>query len=187
MQAFRRRLFASVSVLSLILCLATVGLWVRSRSLFDCAYLFRIDSSRGWAIGSATDGAFLLTYRDPPSPNLKSAGLESGRLRYDVHWLIAHLFTDEGFHDYESHSAFGFGTLRLRESDRAAAATAWRVQAIHLPHWCPPLLFALAPAWWLLGPRRTLNRRRKLGLCERCGYDLRASPERCPECGRAAD
>ena len=29
-RTFRRRLFASVSVLSLILCLATVGLWVRS-------------------------------------------------------------------------------------------------------------------------------------------------------------
>lgn len=46
---------------------------------------------------------------------------------------------------------------------------------------CPLIVFLLAIL--ALTDAHKAERRRRLGLCAECGYDLRASPSRCPECG----
>jgi hypothetical protein len=44
---------------------------------------------------------------------------------------------------------------------------------------------AIATAYLVLRHRRAQRRRRLEGCCRGCGYDLRASSDRCPECGLA--
>jgi hypothetical protein len=53
---------------------------------------------------------------------------------------------------------------------------------IRFPHWVAVLLFSVLPATRLTG--FALGRKRfSAGHCRSCGYDLRATPDRCPECG----
>ena len=54
--------------------------------------------------------------------------------------------------------------------------------AVAVPYWSLWILTALLPVRWLWG-RHVHRRRSHAGRCCSCGYDLRATPDRCPECG----
>jgi hypothetical protein len=57
---------------------------------------------------------------------------------------------------------------------------------IHFPHWFAAAVSGVM-VWpwigWAVYRRRRARRRDRAGLCPKCGYDMRANPARCSECG----
>ena len=93
-----------------------------------------------------------------------------------------------GFYFYGSHESLQL-TPRSTDTtfypiDRAKFPARWAFAT--LPTWFCFVTFGALPALFILNSasRFARNRARRIrGLCIGCGYDLRASPERCPECG----
>jgi hypothetical protein len=61
------------------------------------------------------------------------------------------------------------------------------VFAIGAPYWLLSALTAVGPVAWVVQSVRRRQRERRKGFCSHCGYDLRATPDRCPECGTVPD
>jgi len=157
--------FYPLALLSLLLCFAILTLWVDS-----CFCARRIARYYDDDIMLASDSGKLAmqTVRGVPRNRGALWRYESGPARI---WGGAHL-------NSELYGYFGFGHVVVK--NRYTITQTW------IPYWSVAAFTGIIPTIWALRRFRqylATRRARLVGLCPRCHYDLRASPDRCPECG----
>jgi hypothetical protein len=177
-----RRLFTILSTISLLLCAATVVLWVRSYAVVDDVqritgpdrYILST-AGGGFALQATTDQAFQAARQGWRWQ--ESAG--QSHVDSQLHWNRSVMAQDPSQHTY---LGFWWSSLWGPNSTTPTATTTLVVIG---PIWPLSAILAVVPTAWLVirAKRRKATRRRIAGLCPICGYDLRATRNRCPECG----
>ena len=176
----KRRLFTILSALSLVLGLGCLLMGMRSGSRFDFVRKEH-GGGRSWTFFSL-GGSLGLAIENcsPPRP-----GLQQGPWTWDVmperSWSSQQgPAWDSGWPAYETRTLPRSGYVVIRQEAR-------------LPYWLMTYAASVLPILWCWRHRHNLRdslrwfmsrhyRRKSAGLCRVCGYDLRASPEPCPEC-----
>jgi hypothetical protein len=140
--------------LSLTLFAATVALWGRSYRTADQLWTGR------YHVASELGGLYFMPITRDPGYPIRGSFPAGSWGAMEREW---------GDHVHR------LGPVRVIR--RTGAAVPW---LLIVPHWFAALSFAALPGYRLAS---RLRRRQPPGLCPSCGYDLRATPDRCPECG----
>jgi hypothetical protein len=191
-----RWVLQGLTALSLLLCVATAALWVRGHWATD--YLLcngawtNGHSQEGWdyAYGCSRGGVAFVGIRSAYTSVAPVAPLGHSASSTPLHWTHTGR-RDAAFEGGIASRAWRLAGFAFYYSGNRAGPSATFTSAysgewyLQCPYWALFTLNAFLPlvrGWgWL---RRRRRRRRGPGVCAACGYDLRASPKRCPECGR---
>ena len=178
----RRRLFNLAAAVSLVLFLATCVMWVRSYHNWDSVHYCT-------EINRASDQTYYACHSDEGTISFHLAFLSKAAVSW-APWAagfrvetrpVVDPVTAERYLKSIAHDGvyrFGFGFVRrpiLGGGD---------LSAVFVPHWCIALVCAVGLVPQLVVSQRDRVRRHHK-RCPTCGYDLRATPARCPECGTA--
>jgi hypothetical protein len=160
----------ALTVTSTLLLLVTCCVWYTSQDrLYAVRYRFRVDRE---TFISSFDGALRVGVSNPPEPAPPAKVRFVSQSRLDV-LLYSY--------DMEFKAA---GTMFTRDFlvFQRLVNPALSYEHYSLPLWLLAVVFAVLPS--LAGIKLTRRLMRQAhGKCAQCGYDLRASAQRCPECG----
>ena len=184
-------LFIVVAAASLLLCLTAAALWVRSYSGSD--YVSRRVTVRSmpeqvesqirrvqWTRGHVWLASEVLTVY--PRGEWAGPGDSVGW----THWGHGRMGPRHvGWDAMPRESAWNRMGFAVFEGGMSTSWSDERTTTVAFPAWLPAAAFAVLPTVWVGRAVQRRGRRRR-GLCGRCGYDLRASGGRCPECGATA-
>lgn len=185
----RRKFVSLIAAVSLLLCLTTAALWVRSH--FASEHLAHaVMSGPAW-VGRSSGGVVYLDHR---SRWAYAGGWSFGRSRIAPGpGSLAHEYQPplRGFR-FMGFGVFGGTNFSWPAHEHPGVAVPvnrtdprwWRDRyfAVSFPHWFAVLVFGILPVRWYRQLRREQLKANR-GRCAVCGYDLRATPNRCPECG----
>jgi hypothetical protein len=161
----RRKLSTSAAIASILLCAATAGVAVRSYSVCETLVYNSSPDGDGRARAHVVDVVFGAVTFGRSDPEVAGRAYVPG-LRHARRSAREVSDPREGWRRW-----LGFEFRRQ---------SGWTT--LTLPLWSVAAMGLIAPARWVLRRRRD-RRRRRDSRCVHCGYDLRATPGRCPECG----
>ena len=170
-----RRLVNLLTLVSLVVCAAAVAAWTRSYRVLET--IVYQPGTTGYSIASSHGRVLLKVLRhDGP-------GSKPWR-HYAVDGRYAYYVMSRPEAEYPGGFGWESGLTRGR-LDETGTIRRLPYTSLIVPHW---LLVVCSAALPLSRTAMVLRRmrRRPPGHCRHCGYDLRATPGRCPECGTIA-
>ena len=152
---------------------AIVWLWVRS---YAHGHVVAVLASEGRVSGLTSSGGNLsLVFTNVPLGPRRAWTIEAHAVSTDeVADLTGMLSSRQSYGRAVGRFSWGRGTFA--ELPGSWFFTVGFPHAVVVVPLCVPVFLAARRRW-------VVWRRRRAGLCLACGYDLRHSPGRCPECG----